>query len=189
MLAWGELSPFPARHPISGPGRGCSSGAPGPPKSRGAFSPQRCSFPGGGRGQGHPEVLEINAGHPVRPARKGEQGLPGHPSSNSDGGSIWAVASSVSANEGATWLLVNEGPSFCLPPFLPSSLPNPSSSLGASVQEGRRCPAGGGRLPAPQQLCHPHPFTDTPCSNVLEPKGFPDLSSLYLTLKAILGGC
>lgn len=99
---------------------------------QGAFSPRRCSFPGGGCGQGHPGVLEINAGHLVRPAHEGKQGLSGHSSSNSDGGSICVVASSISANEGATWLLVNEGCFFCLAPSLPRI----------------RCLAGGGRFPA-----------------------------------------
>lgn len=33
-----------------------------------------------------------------------------------------------------------------------------------------------------------HPFTGTPHSSALEPEGFPDLSSVYLTLTAVWGG-
>lgn len=104
---------------------------------QGAFSPWRCSFPGSGCGQGHPEVLGINVWHLAGRVDEGEQGLSGNPSSNSDGGSIWAMASSISANEGAAQLLVSEGPSFCLAPSLPSSLPSSSPSPGSGVQEGR----------------------------------------------------
>lgn len=74
-------------------------------------------------------MLEVSTGHQERKAQEGEQGLPGHPSSNIHGSSICSLASGTSANEGATQLLENELPSS-------HSLPSPSPFPAAGGEAG-----------------------------------------------------
>lgn len=62
---------------------------------------------------------------------------------------MWAVASSISVNEGAVQLLVNEGPPFSLTSSLPSSLASPSPSPAPSVQEGSFLSQGGSAILIP----------------------------------------
>lgn len=149
---------------------------------RGAFSSWGCSFPGGGSSQGHPEV-------PCKCEAPGEASTraSGHPSSNREGAyGPWPPESLLMKEPHGCWLTRNT-PSAWLPPSPAASpvlqlplVPACRRGVDAWLEEGASRPAAALR---------PHPVTDTPCSNTLKPKGFPDLSSLYLTLKAILGGC
>lgn len=84
----GELSHFAAGH-LS------MIQAAHPRPLRSSPLPRDCPQPGTPRSAGGEH------GHQEREAHEGEQGLSGHPSSNTHGSSIWAVASGSGANEGA----------------------------------------------------------------------------------------
>lgn len=105
----GELSLFPADRPSSDPGAACTSWSPEEPSSS----------QGTDRGQGHPEVLEMNTGQQERKVHEGEKGLSRHPSSNIHGSSIWPwpLASLLMKEPHSCWI------TRCPPP---TSLPSPS---------------------------------------------------------------